>query len=124
MTNIKACLYTNIYEFWDNERDYNSIGFKEKAKIYKTFEDPVLKHFGKLLIYEEEPDALTKEDLVQVKKEIAQSLTSTNPKPYITFPDAYKKIDDLREKDETDKKFLNEYDQFLQNLESNHKKNL
>ena len=35
-----------------------------------------------------------------------------------------KKIDDLRTKDETDKKFLNDYDLFVQDLEAYHRKNL
>ena len=35
-----------------------------------------------------------------------------------------KKIDDLRADESTDKKFLNDYDLFVQDLESQHKKNL
>ena len=42
----------------------------------------------------------------------------------ITIPDAYKKIDDLRSKEDTDKKFLNDYDLFVQDLEAIHRKNL
>jgi len=35
----------------------------------------------------------------------------------ICCPDAMKKIDDLRAEENTDKKFLNDYDLFVQDLE-------
>ena len=51
-------------------------------------------------------------------------MLTTNEKPWITIPDCQKKIDDLRAKENTDKKFLNDYDLFIQDLESQHKNNL
>ena len=96
----------------------------EKAKVYTDFQDNVLKHFGRLLIFEENQDSLSQEELTLVKKEIAEKLLTTDQKPYITIPDAMKKIDDLRADENTDKKFLNDYDLFVQDLESQHKKNL
>ncbi len=96
----------------------------EKAKTYLSFQDNVLKHFSRLLIYDENPDSLSKEELINVKKEIAEKLLITDQRPWITIPDAMKKIDDLRAKDDTDKNFLNDYDLFIQDLESQHKTNL
>ena len=96
----------------------------EKAKTYNGFQDNILKHFGRLLIFEENPDSLSKEELILVKKEIAEKLLTTEQKPWITIPDAMKKIDDLRAEENTDKKFLNDYDLFVQDLESQHKTNL
>ena len=96
----------------------------EKAKTYNGFQDNILKHFGRLLIFEENPDSLSQKELALVKKEIAEKLLTTDKKPYITIPDAMKKIDDLRAEENTDKKFLNDYDLFVQDLESQHKKNL
>ena len=96
----------------------------EKAKVYSSFKDSVLKHFGRLLIFEENPESLSKEELSDIKKEIAKKLLETNKRPWITIPDCQKKIDDLRTKDETDKKFLNDYDLFVQDLEAYHRKNL
>ena len=98
--------------------------WEEKAKIYNNFNDNVLKHFGRILIYNEAPEALLANELDVVKKEIAEKLLTTEQKPYITIPDAYKKIDDLRSKEDTDKKFLNDYDLFVQDLEASHRKNL
>ena len=98
--------------------------WEEKAKIYNNFQDPVLKHFARLLIFEEVPETLSKEELISVKKEIAEKLLTTENKPYITIPDAMKKIDDLRADENNDKKFLNDYDLFIQDLESQHKNNL
>ena len=98
--------------------------WEEKAKIYKNFQDPVRQYFGKLLIYEEQPEVLTKEELANIKKLIAEKLLTTDNRPWITFPDAFKKIDDLRQEDNADKKFLNNYDLFLQDLQGKHEQNI
>jgi len=103
---------------------FQKANWDEKAKIFNNFEDNVLKHFGRLLIYDEDPNSLPEDQLKVVKKEIAENLLTTNEKPWITIPDCQKKIDDLRADENTDKKFLNEYDLFIQDLESQHKKNL
>ena len=103
---------------------FQKANWEEKAKIFNNFEDNVLKHFGRLLIYDEEPNSLPEDQLKAVKKEIAEKLLTTNEKPWITIPDCQKKIDDLRAKENTDKKFLNDYDLFIQDLESQHKNNL
>ena len=60
----------------------------------------------------------------ELKKEIAEKLLTTQQRPWITIPDAMKKIDDLRADENTDKKFLNDYDLFVQDLEAYHRKNL
>jgi len=98
--------------------------WEEKAKTYKNFQDPVLQYFGKLLIYEEQPDALVKEELVSIKKVIAEKLLTTDQRPWITFPDAFKKIDDLRQEEYADQKFLKDYDLFLQDLQAKHEQNI
>ncbi|MBH71047.1 MAG: hypothetical protein CMI97_00980 [Pelagibacteraceae bacterium] len=98
--------------------------WEQKAKLSNNFQDNVLKHFSRLLIFEENSDSLSKEELTLVKKEIAEKLLTTDQKPWITIPDAMKKIDDLRAEENTDKKFLNDYDLFIQDLESQHKTNL
>jgi len=73
---------------------------QQKATIIETFEDG------------------------DIFDEIAEKLLTTENKPYITIPDAMKKIDDLRADENNDKKFLNDYDLFIQDLESQHKNNL
>ena len=55
---------------------------------------------------------------------VAKKLLETNKRPWITIPDCQKKIDDLRADENTDKKFLNDYDLFVQDLEAQHRKNL
>jgi len=98
--------------------------WEEKANSYKNFQDPVFQYFGKLLIYEEKPDALTKEELFSIKKIVAEKLLTTDERPWITFPDAFKKIDDLRQEENTDQKFLKDYDLFLQDLQAKHEQNI
>ena len=77
-----------------------------------------------MLIYEEQPDALSKEELSSIKKVIAEKLLTTNQRPWITFPDAFKKIDDLRQEKDADQKFLKDYDLFLQDLQAKHEQNI
>ena len=77
-----------------------------------------------MLIYEEKPDALTKEELFSIKKIVAEKLLTTDERPWITFPDAFKKIDDLRQEENTDQKFLKDYDLFLQDLQAKHEQNI
>tara|TARA_B100001123_G_scaffold429608_1_gene548370 strand:- start:147 stop:1571 length:1425 start_codon:yes stop_codon:yes gene_type:complete len=108
---------TTLYKFQSGNWD-------EKAKTYFDFQDNVLKHFSRLLIYEENPDSLTQKELSEAEKGIAEKLLTTDQKPWITIPDAMKKIDDLRANEDSDKKFLNDYDLFIQDLESHHKGNL
>ena len=103
---------------------FQKANWEEKAKTYKNFQDPVLQYFAKLLIYEEQPDALTKEELTSIKKIIAEKLLTTDERPWITFPDAFKKIDDLRQEENTDQKFLKDYDLFLQDLQAKHEQNI
>ena len=79
-----------------------------------------LKELNKL--YQE--GVLTKEELANIKKLVAEKLLTTDNRPWITFPDAFKKIDDLRQEDNADKKFLNDYDLFLQGLQAKHEQNI
>ena len=76
------------------------------------------------MIYEEQPDALVKEELVSIKKVIAEKLLTTDQRPWITFPDAFKKIDDLRQEEDADQKFLKDYDLFLQDLQAKHEQSI
>ena len=39
---------------------YQKGNWDEKAKVYPSFKDSVLKHFGRLLIFEENPESLSK----------------------------------------------------------------
>ena len=111
-----------------NDKDifykFQKSNWDEKANLYSEFQDNVLKHFARLLVFEENPDSLSQKELILVKKKIAEKLLTTDQKPYITIPDAMKKIDDLRADENTDKKFLNEYDLFVQDIENYNKKNL
>ena len=59
-----------------------------------------------------------------IKKVIAEKLLTTNQRPWITFPDAFKKIDDLRQEKDADQKFLKDYDLFLQGLQAKHEQNI
>ena len=61
----------------------------EKGKLCNNFQDNVLKHFSRLLIFEENPDSLSKEELILVKKEIGENDTQ-----YCTVYNSIEFIDD------------------------------
>ena len=74
----------------------------------------------KSFIYEENPEILEKTIVESIKKSLSKKLLSQNKEKWLTLYDAYKKIDDLREKcDNKSLETLNEYNNYLELLEKN-----
>ena len=71
------------------------------------------------LIYEENPEYLEKETLKKIRKSISSRLLSNNKENWLTVYEAYKKIDDLREKcdNENDDNSLNSLKEINEYLE-------
>ena len=93
-----------------------------KENIIKTkFNDKRLTYFANLLIYEEKPESLDENTLRDIKKSISKRLLSNRDENWLTLYEAYKKIDDLREKCDNDKdklRILNEINDYLERTES------
>ena len=94
-----------------------------KKNIIKTkFRDERLTYFANLLIYEEKPESLDKATLREIKRNICLKLLSNNNENWLTLYNAYKKIDDLREKCDNENDFdslesLKEINEYLEKTE-------
>ena len=79
-------------------KEFHSGDWVDKNKIKNRFRDKRLKYFANLMLYEEQPNVLDQTTLNLINKQIAERLLSKNKEKWLTIFDAYKKIDDLREK--------------------------
>ena len=77
-----------------------------------------------MLIYEENPGYLEKATVKSIKKKLSDRLLSQNNEKWLTLYNAYKKIDDLREKcdNENDISSLNALEEINEYLEKTEKK--
>ena len=95
----------------------------EKKNIIKTkFADKRLTYFADLLIYEEKPESLEASTLKKIRRNISNRLLSNNNENWLTLYDAYKMIDDLREKCDNEKDFdslnsLKQINEYLEQME-------
>ncbi len=95
----------------------------EKKNLIKKFKDYRLSYFANLLFYEEQPDLLARDTYNEIKQSLADKLLSKNKEKWMTVYEAYKKIDDLREKyannnDDIYIKILNDINIYIENLEN------
>ena len=79
-------------------KEFHESNWERKNIIKNKFIDERLTYFANLLIYEENPECLDKETLKKIRKSISSRLLSNNKENWLTIYEAYKKIDDLREK--------------------------
>ena len=73
-------------------------------------------------ISKEKPELLDKSKVKKIRNHIADRLLSKNKEKWLTIYEAYKKIDDLREKyanndDKENVKILNELNSYIENIE-------
>ena len=74
------------------------------------------------MLYEEKPEYLEKEAYKRIKNHIANRLLSNNKEKWLTIYDAYKKIDDLREKyaskeEENNLEILDNINSYIEDIE-------
>ncbi len=101
-------IYRKFFSKHDSELmvDFQQSSWEKKNIIKTKFKDERLTYFSNLLIYEENPESLEKTTLRKIRRNISQRLLSNNNENWLTLYDAYKKIDDLREKCDNE----NDYD--------------
>ncbi len=90
--------------------------------IRNQFSDERLNYFANLIIYEEQPQLLEKSMIKKINRNISDRLLSNNNEKWLTIYNAYKIVDDLREKhtDENNTEvleFLNEINHYLETVE-------
>ena len=90
--------------------------------MLKNFKDERLIYLAELLLFEEKPELLDKNRVKKIRNHIADRLLSKNKEKWLTIYEAYKKIDDLREKYANNNnidniKILNELNSYIENVE-------
>ena len=99
-------------------KQFHNEDWENRNIIKNKFSDERLTYFANLLIYEEKPEILEKSIVQSIKKSLSKKLLSQNKEKWLTLYDAYKKIDDLREKcDNNALETLNEFNNYLELLE-------
>ena len=102
--------------------DFHQSNWEKKNIIKTKFNDKRLTYFANLLIFEENPESLEKRLLKKIRKNISDRLLSNNNEKWLTLYEAYKKIDDLREKCDNDNDIdslnsLKEINEYLEQTE-------
>ncbi len=107
----------------DNQmmQKFHSLAWEEKLKLIDKFSDERYSFFAKKIIYEEKPEILPDSISKEIKQNIAKRIFSEElRRPWTTLIDFYKSIDDMRNKHENDEKImkkLDEYNEFVMDIE-------
>ena len=102
----------SIYKKFPSKEDsaimpeFHKVDWKDKFSVLQKFKDERFQYLGKKILYEENPDALPKEEYDLIHKEIAARVLSTNKEKWQTLPRLYSEIDTLRNKFKEDKEKL------------------
>ena len=78
--------------------DFHNTSWDERLLIRNKFSDERLNYFANLIIYEERPQLLDIKTLKKIQRNICERLLSNNNEKWLTIYNAYKIVDDLREK--------------------------
>ena len=103
-------------------KEFYTCNWTEKVKLISKLKDDRLVYFAELMLFEEKPEYLDKNKVKKIQAHFANRLLSKNKEKWLTIYEAYKKIDDLREKYANNDniknlKILNELNTYIENLE-------
>ena len=105
--------------------EFQRVDWKDKFSVLQKFKDERFQYFGKKIIYEENPEALPKNEYNIIHKEIASRVLSTNKEKWNTIPRTYSEIDTLRNKFKKDKeklKVLEDINTYIMEMEKMYQK--
>ena len=105
--------------------EFHKVDWKDKFSIIQKFKDERFQYFGKKILYEENPDALPRQEYEAMHKEIALRVLSTNKEKWNTIPRTYSEIDTLRNKFKDDEKkleVLEEINLYIEEMEKMYQK--
>ena len=105
--------------------EFHRVEWKDKFSVLQKFKDERFQYFGKKIIYEENPEALPKNEYNIIHKEIASRILSTNKEKWNTIPRTYSEIDTLRNKFKDDKdklKVLEDINSYIEDMEKMYQK--
>ena len=96
---------------------FHAADWNQKPIISEEFEQEGYKYFAKKIIYEYDPSLLDEQDRRSIDQDISKRLTSSNTEKWLTIPEAFAAVDDLREKYNEDNDKLEFLDDYNDNLE-------
>ena len=121
----------SIYKQFPSKEDsaimpeFHKVAWKDKFSILQKFKDERFQYFGKKILYEENPNALPKQEYEAMHKEVALRVLSTNKEKWNTIPRTYSEIDTLRNKFKDDReklKALEEINSYIEGMEKMYQK--
>ena len=101
--------------------------WSKKNQTISKIKDPRFKHFGKRLIYQTQPEALSKDEYKEIHKDIAKKILSIEETNFTTIPMAESLIDNMRnEKGITKEKlnYVNDIDAYISDIRKIYEKAL
>ena len=117
-------IYKKFLNNYDNTllKEFYKCNWQDRAKLLSRFKDERLVYLAELLLFEEKPELLDKNKAKKIRSHIAGRLLSKNKEKWLTIYEAYKKIDDLREKYANNNgieniKILDELNSYIENIE-------
>jgi len=101
--------------------------WSKKNHTISKIKDPRYKHFGKRLIYQNQPEVLSKDEYKEIHKDIAKKILSIEETNFTTIPMAESLIDNMRnEKGITKEKleYVNDIDAYISDIRKVYEKAL
>ncbi len=108
-------------------KKFHSSTWEDRVKICEEFKDKRYTYFGKQIIYNHNIDLLEINDRNILQKATANRLMSNNSEKWLTIPEAFNQIDNLRDKHGEDAdilKFIDEFNTYLEDLYQSHSSGL
>ena len=99
--------------------------WKKKKDIVVKLEDQRFKYFGKRLIYQNQPEVLSKAEYKEIHEDIAKKILSVEESTFTTIPMAQNLIDNMRnEKNITKEKldYLGDIDAYISDMRKHYEK--
>ena len=117
-----------------NEQDKNTMEefqsmdeWSKKNHTISKIKDPRYKHFGKRLIYQNQPEVLSKEEYKEIHRDIAKKILSIEETNFTTVPMAESLIDNMRNEKEITKEkldYVNDIDSYILDIRKIYEKAL
>ena len=106
---------------------FHAADWHQKPMISEEFEQEAYKYFAKKIIYEYDSSLLVDNDRRLIDEDISKRLISSNTEKWLTIPEAFTAVDDLRDKytEDRDKlEFLEDYNDNLEEIYRQHESRL
>ena len=111
----------------ENMKLFHKMEWKERPKLIDRWENPKYSWFNKVLLFEEQPQLLSKSTYKEVQNEFSKRLHTTEDVAWQTFPKFADEVSHYgakyeKEQNENGLKLLEEFDRFVTDMEKKYPK--